>query len=492
MQIFARAANPSPADSRRRDLILFFLGLAFLLFFRGRWAFVIGNFDQGCYVEWLHKLIGAEYPPCYAKTHLPGVALIWLPAAALAGLFHLVFGGFEDWLIPFAGLSSFLAWGLSLFLLDKTITLLSANRPHWLQNWKWSILFLLNVPLLDYATRHNLMSHAAEFLAATLTLYFLVQDRFVIALLCCTWLTLVRLNDLPMLAMVVGRYLDLHRIDLKNREQRRFLIGLGTVSLFVCAVGIYIGVMKGHANVSLFDILKHINLENLSIILFRPGESLILFTFVWVFSLIAGTICFRRLSWMSRGGLGWMVALLVFFVGHRGAYFFDGPHFRFLIASYLAVLTILFELTRSGSARFQKATQWALIVGALWFTTYIWAGVLPHSFIEIASGAGFNQLAADYTGATRPLMWRKFILEPVGTSPVGFAVYSWFKDAPSFSSLESFRVYALKGPSLWTLTFLCFLIPAYLGRISLRLWRKRAPASAKGAPPLASEFIPNR
>lgn len=468
----------------RRILFLLSSCVVFLLFFRARWAFSINIVDETCYLEWTHKLIGASYPACYLKTHLPGIAILWLPAALLASLLGYLTGtGLEDWLLPLVALTSLLAWVASLFLINAIFGLLiSKEHSPRLRAWIWPLIFLFNVPVLTYAARHTLMSHAGECLVALLTLYLLLNRRYTLAFVGAIWLTMIRLNDLPIVLMIVGKLIDDRKFSLRQTSQRQaMIVGAVTVCL-LAALAYYIGFVSGHANVRLFDILHSVSPKAILQVLFTPEISPVLFLPFWFFALALATFHIRRLSWMSRAGLVWMYVLLIFFIGHTTSWNMDGPHFRFFIGSYVAVLVIWLELARRFRPSLAKASLVVLSVAAAWYTCFEWASCPTSYWMKIVTGSAFFEHYAAYNGSTTPAFLRKMVLEPIGLSPLGFTIYSWFSSSTVFSSLSQFKRYALSGPPLWILTATTAAVCTYLLLLARQL-RLRLMSAHPGQSP---------
>ncbi len=451
------------SNSSRKHFLLFSCFVVFLLFFRARWAFTISYVDETCYLESLHKLLGLNYPACYLTTHLPGVVLSWVPVAGLAALLSQISSyGFEDWLMPLLGLFSFGCWGLTLFQIDK---LIQVRSPRNIATSNYSgmtaLLFLLNVPALDFATRLTTMAHATELLVAFLILVFIQEKKFSMALVFSLWLSLIRLNDLLIVLLVLGAILDDKGFSFETPRSRK----LATLGILVClviaAVGIWLGMIHGHANMKISTIAQSISKDSLLQVILSPVESIFLYLPLWTVTLILGFIHFRKLSWTSRAGIVWMLAVFFFNAGHRGHWKTDGPHFRFFIGSYVAVLQILLELGPSFSRSIQKVIKAALIFGCLWYTLFVWTGADAYNWTRLYTfEGGLSSSYTAYDGSETPAYLRKFVLEPVGLSPIFFSAFSFFKDKELFLQFSHLKKYAIQGCSLAVLIsvtlFSCF------------------------------------
>lgn len=423
--------------------------IVFLTFFKARWGFRAEGFDESCYLEWLNKLIGRPYPQCYLATHFPGIALLWLPAAGVASLFHGFSGiPFQDWLEPFIGLTAFLLWVGSFSLMIRLYeerVLLSEKR----MNPCWALLLFLAIPSLEFATRRTFTSHCGEFLLAAATLYFLYKRKYTFALIFAAWSAATRINDLPILAMVVGKLID--DKDLLSKNRARVLLS-GFAMCIITAAGYVVyqmGFKVGHAGAQLGDILQKIDLHSIQLVFFQKEYSLFLFAPLWVFSFLLGFTHFKKLSWMARGGLLWMLAVLIFYIGHSGYLTYTGPQLRLFLGTYAAVACIAFELL-SLNRNFFLGFTLVTVFQSLWLTGFEFAQLSPELWFQLLTG-NLHQTYAAYDGSLLPLGVRKLVLEPIGLSPIAFSIYSLWNHTPVFSKFSQFAIYALNGPRLWIL-----------------------------------------
>ncbi len=424
----------------------------FFLFFRARWAFSINILDETCYLEGLHKLVGMSYPSCYLSTHLPGVALQWLPAAFFAKIFSWFGFPFEEALQALIAITSFLSWAGALSILHRIITRHAA--PNFLGGFGpllSALLFLLNVPALDFVTKHALMSHAAELLAVALALYFILEGRFLPAIFFCAWLVTMRLNDLPIFFLLVGRMIDVKKISF-DRANRRVFFALAGALLVAGGLAAYVGFIKGHASIRVADVIDGIRWDAFKIIFFTPAESVLLFLPLWALSFALGIRYFSRLSWMSRGAVLWSLFLVLFAAGHRYKWTLDSPNLRFFIGCYFGGLAILMELSKSATPRLKSTIRWTLLFGAAWYTLYVWTNVHTSLFVKLITFQQGVDMYAAYDGSQTSTYLRKLFLEPIGMSPIGFSLYSWGNHLEVFSRFSVFRQYAISGIQLYLLT----------------------------------------
>ncbi|MBM4303025.1 MAG: hypothetical protein FJ112_01720 [Deltaproteobacteria bacterium] len=440
-------------SNQKRSLIVCAC-LVFLLFFRARWAFNISYVDETCYLESLHKLLGLEYPGCYLKTHLPGVVLSWVPVATIAGLLSWLSSySFDQWLMPLLGLFSFGCWVFTLLQLDTINSNNGIDKLYFTKiPWLFSLVFLLNIPVLDFATQLTTMAHATELAVAFLVLRWTHEKKYFLALLFTLWLSIIRLNDIPILFVVFTAMLEQKSIAITKRQKSYLNIMGSIVTLLIAIVAIWLGFFRGHANMKIGTIASSISLGSLKQVLISPVESLLLYLPVWSVTLILGLFFFRKLSWTARAGLLWMILIFLFNAGHRSYWKTDGPHFRFFIGSFVAVLQILFEFKAFISERTKTAIKWLMVFGAIWYSLFVWSGANAYIWTSLyLFKGGFTANYMAYDGTSMPAHLRKLILEPIGLSPIVFSLFSMFPDVPIFSSFSKMQKYTIHGCSLYSL-----------------------------------------
>jgi hypothetical protein len=162
--------------------------------------------------------------------------------------------------------------------------------------------------------------------------------------------------------------------------------------------------------------------------------------------------------------------LFLFYAGHRAAWRMDGPHWRFFIGSYLAVLSILFDLATS-DRRLARALLGVVLWGAFSFTLYQWSCSTPPYWFHLVTGASPGETYDSNTGIALSAYARKLFLEPVGTSPIAFSLFSWFPNARIFAGFSGFRIFLLQGPDRWVLTLGTLFALACLPWLGMRVGR---------------------
>lgn len=428
--------------------------LVFLLFFRARWAFNISYVDETCYLESLHKLLGMDYPACYLKTHLPGAVLSWVPVAGVAGLLSWLSSySFEQWLMPLLGLFAFGCWGFTLLQLQSINSKNGIDKLYFTKiPWLFSLVFLLNIPALDFATQLTTMAHATELAVVFLILKWVHQKKYFLAILFTLWLSLIRLNDIPMLLVVFAAMFEQKNITFDARQKRYLIISGSVVTLLISAIAIWLGVIHGHANMKIGTLAGSISLRTLNQVLFSPVESIPLYLPLWSATLILGLIFYRKLSWTARAGLLWMISVFLFNAGHRGYWKTDGPHFRFFLGSFAAVLQLLHELSPQFSDRTKTAIKAIMVFGAIWYSLFVWSGADAYNWTGLyLFKGGLNASYVAYDGSAMPAHLRKLLIEPLGLSPVVFSLFSGFPNAPIFSKFSNMQKYAIHGCALYLL-----------------------------------------
>lgn len=443
---------------KRRNAYWLAVSGVFLLFFRARSAFTIsGQYDDVCYVQWLYRLLGVPFSQtCYADFYLPGPALFWFPGAVLALILARLTGtSVDDWIPISIGISAFACWAASLFFIDRILRHFQPKAPAWL-----SLVTLGAIPVLYYCTARSCMAHAPEIALATAIVLLLLRNAFWTPLLLALWLTLVRVNDAPMIFVVLARGWDMH----PDGAFRRRLTWLGAV--FALPL-LWFAFVKGYGGADyLHRILAEITPAEIARTFLESRDGLLWSAPWWVACLALGVFSLRRLTWMSRTAVAWMGLLLLVCIGWTtsGGNLF----YRYLIGTYPVALVMLLERWPQLGSRTRVCFQALLIYEAVYLSVVTWihASRFQGLFTALAQASGWE--------------WAKSLVSPVllvGVSPAGLSAFSWMGESlPRWLSIPP-PDYTLQGPALWVLSTLSGLGLALLGWHLFQAFERKNPLS---------------
>ena len=364
------------ADDERSRIYLMLLVIAsvYLVFFEVPLAFNARDIiDDNCYLGWLHRLLLLPETVCPHPYHLPGVALLWIPAGALARLTAFILReDCQHWITIFVGLTSFACWAGSLVIADRIVSLLTKPNP---EPFRWTVAFLLSVPVLHYATARSTMAHAGEILLALTALFLAIRGRYTASLLVGLWLCATRINDAPILLVIIAKFWQ----DRKNsmvgitKSQERWL-WIAASALVISGAAVvdlaFIHPYGGTADSPLVRIFKATSWHETLRVLAGDYWGLVFTGPFWLLCFGLSVIHFRKLSWMARACWLWMAILLWVAIGWEGMGNSFG--YRYLIGTYAGALIIWLELLPLLSPLWKKCFQAALVVEALWLTHLTW------------------------------------------------------------------------------------------------------------------------
>ncbi len=376
-------------ESDRFFSLLPVVSVVFLVFFEVPLAFNVRSIlDDTCYLGWLHRFLLMPENACPHPYHLPGIAVLWIPAG-IAGRLSALLTKTDSFhfISMFIGLTSFACWAGSLFLVEKIGLNLVSDKEQRLSPFL-VVMFLLSVPVLHYATARSTMAHAGEILLALATVYFASEDKFTLSLVSALWLCATRVNDAPILLVVLGRFLDRHPVRLREMTppQKRWIAG----ALVVCGLAAipvidlaFIHQYGGPTAMPLLGILKSVSWFEMKRVLWGDYWGLFFTGPFWLLCLGAGVVLLKRLSWMARASLVWMVLLLLVAVGWEGMGNSFG--YRYLIGTYAGCLVIWLELLPILGAKARALFKSALVLEALWLTHLTWVYDHFSNYWEIAT-----------------------------------------------------------------------------------------------------------
>jgi len=444
--------------------------IIFLFFFRAKWAFTLyGPYDAPCYMSWLYSLVGLHRGDCLSNSYFPGVAVVWLPAGIAGRLFSSIIGGDpEIWIFPLVALTSFGCWVGALYRLDGEVRRrFPQSSSYWL-----SLALLLNVPVLYYATHRTMLSHAAEFILSLSVAVALLRNQMAIALAFALWLCATRINDFPILFLVGARAYEI-RQNFSPAMKRTFwflfsfAIAIVLTSLFAIAFIYGYNGTKLHFT-SLYTPLLVPSAERVGHVLLGADWGLVFTAPLWLFAFGSGLIFWRRLDLLSRASLLWMALEFYICLRWQG----NGRDFayRYLIGSYVGAFLVLKDLYRPKSLWAPRGALGVIAAGAFWMTYLTWIYKSRPEFFPRYFDWGFTlpNLQGD---AVRALLSPQKLFGPIGLSPPGYTLFSWFGESRLFSPYHSLLVHASRGSARIAITvftivsvLLLILLTARIGR----------------------------
>jgi SAM-dependent methyltransferase len=427
--------------------------LAFLVLFQARWAMTATyGFDESCYLEYLHKFLNEPFPSCYSKSLFWGVALTWWPIGLFAKLSSKLFNiPFTELALPLIGLFSFVQWVASLFILDKTV-ILAAEKEGRTEVWPsyWTFLALLTLPVTNYVFRWNFFSHAGELLLVSLTFYFLVSERTKLALFFAAWTFATRLNDIPIVFVVLCSIWDRFNQKHITKKYKQILIMIAVVCFLPVFYKFWrICFVTGYNGFFLSDVIKAVSWDGIKKGILNPYHGLVWHDFMWFCSILYLATQLKKLSKTQIAIWLWQMVL---FGIHVSQFIFWGySENRLFIGSYIGLFFNLALYWPKMSALARRFCATCVGLTAFWRTWYFVAATAP----------GLKYWS-EYTGqkdqpfiiATVQMLMRpgKTLEITTGLSPLGFSLFSWGKSSAHFARYSDFSKYSLNGFSLIALS----------------------------------------
>lgn len=424
----------------------------FLLFFRGRWALRPGIHDDQCYLEWLHKFIFAPYPNCYSTSHLPGVAIQWIPVGWLAkGLAYCTSSAISTWLEPLVGLQTFATWGMCLMVIQRILFKLEVPFS---KSKKLALLFLFNLPALEFITQFTFTTVAAEMLLSSFLLYFVLNQKWFLSFVSAVLLNFTRINDPAAFLLIGGALLDLNQSNPHFLSRRTKLMLVSFLSLFILIATcftLYVGLVTGYNGVFITDLLPRLSPYRWWRGLFMGSWGLFWTAPGGILALCLCSFYWRKLSWLARAGILWAlseVTIIVVLNELRSDY--TNPPWRYLIGSLIGLIPALVETSRSFP---RKAFQSLGILATLLAGWQIYLAFVTHSF-TILNYWKVARWVDDWSLLHYVFLLRDpfDLIKLLYAAPVGFTVFSWAKNFPFFAPYQAYLKYAVQGPSLYLLT----------------------------------------
>lgn len=409
--------------NERNVFFVFLSSLTYLLFFRPAEGLrLISVVDEHCYIVWLYRFIGVETSACYSDAHTFGTAVMWIPFGLLGRAVGFVTSTQQEpWIQAFVGLSAFLFWAISLFLIadilgphkDRGHNEKRAKRDF--KTWIIPFIVLLNVPLLFYATRRTMMSHPPEFLLAVTSIWALQRGKIALSLASYVLLVCTRINHLPMICVMAGAFLDAQvaKSSIQLRVPKYAWYAAGAIAIALAIPILRIAFITGYDSVSIPDMLASFDGSRLYERFLGPPFALVLTatTFLMVFGW--GMARIADLSWTARGTMVWLATqffICVFWPTNGGTF-----GYRYLIGAYAGAILVYTELVKlEHSAAWSLTLRRVAVINAGWLVFLAW--IFNSRLWPWRTG---NEIP---TGLFAPLAPLKALTEPIVLA--GFTIYT--------------------------------------------------------------------
>lgn len=437
----------------------------YLLFFRPGIAMrVSGDFDDRAYLCSAQKWVGIFSEECPQTSHFSGVTITWFPALFLARLFSLVTDdSFEAWAGFWVGLTSFFCWVLCLFVIKETILLYLKKdaEPKSLENFISSawfpVLFLMNIPVLYFATTRTFMVHTPELLWSLLFIYFFKANRFAWGFVSLGVLLFTRPGNFGAV-LLVPAFLEK---SLLRKKFPKVLWVFGGLTLV--AIGFFLVfklLVMGYHGTYLIPMILDFQWQSLKMFLFAEDFGVVWSQWVWLTGLLLWIRYFKKGSSILAAAGVWLYisVLATLFWPTRGGTF----GYRYLIGSYAAVLLIILEMTCYWGSFLGKKTlrltKVFLIFGALWSAVQCWIYPAPKPYWPWEKPL-HNQVGIPYGQVMNWLKQFPDLVKMNRFSQAGqFLEKLGFISSSEFTRKGGIRGYALSGAvgevNFWTTIFL--------------------------------------
>ncbi len=316
--------------------------LTFFVFFRARWAFEGGGYDESC-------------------------------------------------LRALAGVMSFLFWGISLYCIFGIWSEYRGKQVQFAKSNWWPVIFLFSVPVLQYAVRENLLSHSAEWLVCVFTVWMIVKRQFWIAAAGVILAASIRLHDAPIALMLLGGMWD-------SRGAKRLPKSVIVASVVVIAASVFfvarIGLVAGYHGILLSHLFAKMDVESWGRVFFTRHNGLVWYLPHWLMVFGSGLLFWRRLSWTSRAALVWMGGVLVIHVAHAAWWGGQSQQIRYLIGCSAGALVVALELMGQMGLNHRRLTHLAMGMGAAVLLLVNWIGADSNSGIFLPGVAFYGKRLA--------------------------------------------------------------------------------------------------
>lgn len=335
-----------------------------------------------------------------------------------------------------------------------------------------ALLFLLNLPALEFLTQFNFTTVGAEIALSSLLLYFILSERWLLALVSATLLNLTRINDPMAFLLIGGALLDLiqaNKLLLSKKMKVALISSLAVLAIAALAFTLYVGLVTGYNGVFIYHLLPRLHPYRWWRCLFMGGWGLFWTAPGGILAFVISCFYWRKLSWLARAGLLWVfseIVLIVVLNELRSDY--TNPPWRYIIGSLIGMIPALTEITKKLSQTLKKVFYFLSGFLAIW---QVYLAFVTHSFTilrywKIARWVDDWSLMHYVYLLRDPLDLIKMLY----AAPLGFTLFSWGKNWPFFQKYHAYSKYAVEGPSLYLLTLstilaLLILIPYLLNKL---------------------------
>lgn len=346
---------------------------------------VSGDYDDRAYLCKSQKWVGLSSEQCPKTSHFSGVAITWIPALILARICSFFSSvSFDSWAGFFVGLSSFICWVISLFLIDKIIHLFSSQWERGpsktlLTSWQFPILFLLNVPVIYFSTARTFLAHPAELMWSLLFVYFWKKEQLYFAVVALGVLIFTRPNNIGATLPIFAAFLN--QGSLSSSKKLPFIL-LMFASILGFIFFSFKLILQGYNGSYLVPMLLDFNRERLLAFLFREDFGILWAQTAWVVSLLIWVVYFLKGSDFFVSSGFWLLAsgaIALFWPTHGSTF-----GYRYLIGSYGGVLIILLEglpkIISNCGKRSIKVISTLMVFFSTWNLVQCWTYPAPKPY----------------------------------------------------------------------------------------------------------------
>lgn len=364
---------------------------------------VSGEFDDRAYLCAAEKWVGVFSEGCPPSSHFSGAAISWFPALVLARFFSfLTEDSFEAWAGFWVGLSSFLFWFLSLFLIERIIRSYQLEEEpnpakHFISSLSFPVIFLLNVPVLYFATTRTFMVHTPELFWSLVFVYLLKKGKWGKGLAALVVLLATRPGNLGAVFLFPA---FLESSSLWQQIPKRVRV-LG-IFVFSAVSGLIIFkiIVSGYNGSFLIPMILNFHWHSIGTLLFAEDFGLLWSQPVWLVGVFLWIRHIKRGNPVTAGAGLWLFisGLTALFWPTRGGTF----GYRYLIGSYAAVLLLFLESvsywTPQVGHQMVRLAKTFLIFGAFWGAIQSWIYPAPKPYwpwekpLHTQMGIPFGQL----------------------------------------------------------------------------------------------------
>jgi hypothetical protein len=368
-------------------------------------------------------------------------------------------GDAATWVLAFVSIMSFTFLGATLYFILRILRMRSLSSP------VLALMVLMNIPLLHFAVQWTKMSHPAEAMLAFGTVLALMRDRLSLALLSAAALMLTRFNDAPIVLLILGYILDR---DPRRKLPPKLLYPAFALTGLSLLSAVWILFVKGYGGLTLPQLIRDFSWKSAGHFIWGADWGMLWTGTWWLLSLLLGAIGWKRLSWLGRGALLWLVAELVVCILWRG----NGSDYgyRYLSGSYAAALVVWLEAL-AWDTWVPRAFRWSVVYGGL---LHLYLNVVYKTIHGLGPILGPNLTRAEdgFGNPTFLLKVAENVFNPevyktaaLQQLPAVTLYLSWFK--PGGSELARYQI---DGPELWVLTGATLFA---LSSVAAYLWARR-------------------